>query len=196
MWVLNPIYVNIMVWAWFPFARHYLGNCCFTFFSSGYLDGSVPQVPLLHTMCSCADTSELPHGVFPHSEIFGSQLICNSPKLIAAYHVFHRRLVPRHPPYALSSFIKWLLSTFFVRVFANLHFHVNCLCIIVISIVNLLSIIIVKNGCFYCTIAYYTLYLINSDSRYIPNKYISLLICSCQCAISNLCYHKKIWTYN
>ena len=28
--------------------------------------------------------------------------ICSSPKLFAAYHVFHRLLVPRHPPYALT----------------------------------------------------------------------------------------------
>ena len=38
---------------------------------------------------------------FPHSEISGSKDICSSPKLIAAYHVFHRLLVPRHPPCAL-----------------------------------------------------------------------------------------------
>ena len=38
---------------------------------------------------------------FPHSEIYGSQDICSSPQLIAAYHVFHRLLVPRHPPCAL-----------------------------------------------------------------------------------------------
>ena len=38
---------------------------------------------------------------FPHSEISGSMGICPSPKLIAAYHVFHRLLVPRHPPCAL-----------------------------------------------------------------------------------------------
>ena len=30
----------------YPFARHYLGNRWFTFSSSGYLDGSVPRVPL------------------------------------------------------------------------------------------------------------------------------------------------------
>ena len=40
----------------FPFARHYLGNRCFTFFSSRYLDGSVPWVPIIHTMYLCADT--------------------------------------------------------------------------------------------------------------------------------------------
>src|SRR3954470_20520898 len=39
----------------------------------------------------------------PHSEIFGSKPVCGSPKLIAAYHVLHRRPAPRHPPYALSS---------------------------------------------------------------------------------------------
>ena len=40
---------------------------------------------------------------FPHSEIRGSQIICISPRLIAAYHVFLRLLVPRHPPCALCS---------------------------------------------------------------------------------------------
>ena len=40
-------------------------------------------------------------GGFPHSEISGSQPVCSSPKLIAAYHVFHRLSVPRHPPCAL-----------------------------------------------------------------------------------------------
>ena len=39
-----------------------------------------------------------------HSEIFGLSLVCSYPKLIAAYHVLHRLLVPRHPPYALIRF--------------------------------------------------------------------------------------------
>ena len=39
---------------------------------------------------------------FPHSEICGSKAICASPQLIAACHVLLRRLVPRHPPCALS----------------------------------------------------------------------------------------------
>ena len=43
----------------------------------------------------------LPCGGFPHSEISGSMLICSSPKLIAAYHVLHRLLMPRHSPCAL-----------------------------------------------------------------------------------------------
>src|SRR5436309_6667765 len=40
---------------------------------------------------------------FPHSEISGSKPISGSPKLIAASHVLHRLLLPRHPPCALSS---------------------------------------------------------------------------------------------
>ena len=54
----------------------------------------------------------------PHSEIPGSKVVCTSPRLFAAYHVFHRLHVPRHPPYALSSFTKvsflkmtWLLES-------------------------------------------------------------------------------------
>jgi hypothetical protein len=42
---------------------------------------------------------------FPHSEIPGSKFVCNYPRLIAAYHVLRRLLVPRHPPCALSNLI-------------------------------------------------------------------------------------------
>ena len=46
---------------------------------------------------------------FPHSEICGSRPICGSPQLIAAYHVLHRLLTPRHPPCALSSLTEQLV---------------------------------------------------------------------------------------
>jgi hypothetical protein len=39
----------------------------------------------------------------PHSEIPGSKPANGSPRLIAASHVLHRLLAPRHPPFALSS---------------------------------------------------------------------------------------------
>ena len=42
-------------------------------------------------------------GGFPHSDIFGSKLVRNSPKLFAAYHVLHRLSAPRHPPNALKT---------------------------------------------------------------------------------------------
>ena len=41
----------------------------------------------------------------PHSEIPGSTPACGSPGLIAACHVLHRLLAPRHSPQALSSLI-------------------------------------------------------------------------------------------
>ena len=40
---------------------------------------------------------------FPHSEILGSTPMCGSPRLIAACHVLHRLLMPRHSPCALYS---------------------------------------------------------------------------------------------
>ena len=72
----------------------------FSFSSSPYLDVSVQAVPFhtlwigvwMHEVCSCG---------FPHSDICGSVDICSSPQLFAAYHVFLRLLVPRHPPCAL-----------------------------------------------------------------------------------------------
>jgi hypothetical protein len=39
----------------------------------------------------------------PHSEIPGSTIARISPGLIAACHVLHRLLAPRHPPNALTS---------------------------------------------------------------------------------------------
>ena len=72
----------------------------FSFFSSGYLDVSVPRVPF-HTLWIGVWIHEVFSCGFPHSDISGSSDICSSPKLFAAYHVFHRLLVPRHPPCAL-----------------------------------------------------------------------------------------------
>ena len=45
----------------------------------------------------------LQHARLSHSEIRGSGLVCSSPRLIAAYHVLHRLLMPRHPPCALCN---------------------------------------------------------------------------------------------
>ena len=40
-----------------------------------------------------------------HSDILGSNLVCKSPRLFAAYHVLRRLQEPRHPPYALFYFL-------------------------------------------------------------------------------------------
>ena len=74
----------------------------FSFSSSWYLDVSVPRVPGVW-LCIHHTSTEVCSVRFPHSEICGSMCICHSPQLIAAYHVFHRLLVPRHPPCALYS---------------------------------------------------------------------------------------------
>ncbi len=77
----------------------------FSFSSCCYLDVSVHNVSLLtyyfihrrvHEVCSCG---------FPHSDILGSQIVCISPGLFAAFYVLLRLLVPRHSPIALCSLI-------------------------------------------------------------------------------------------
>ncbi len=74
------------------------------FSSSPYLDVSVQAVPLLTLWIGVRMTGVYPAG-FPHSEICGSMDICSFPQLFAAYHVFLRLLVPRHPPCALVRLI-------------------------------------------------------------------------------------------
>ena len=72
-----------------------------SFSSSAYLDVSVQRVPFVYLWIQYTMTEVCSAG-FPHSEIGGSPDICSSPPLIAAYHVFLRLSVPRHPPCALS----------------------------------------------------------------------------------------------
>ena len=86
----------------FRFRSPLLTESHVVFSSSGYLDVSVHRVPL-HTLWIGVWIHEVFSCGFPHSEICGSMDICSLPQLIAAYHVFHRLLVPRHPPCALFS---------------------------------------------------------------------------------------------
>ena len=94
----------------FRFRSPLLSESHVVFSSSGYLDVSVHRVPFL-TLWIGVRTTEVYSARFPHSEISGSMDICSSPKLFAAYHVLHRLLVPRHPPYALISITKRVRST-------------------------------------------------------------------------------------
>ena len=84
----------------FRFRSPLLPESFFIFSSSGYLDVSVHRVPFRTLWIYVRMTGVYPAG-FPHSDIRGSWLICSSPRLFAAYHVFRRPLVPRHPPCAL-----------------------------------------------------------------------------------------------
>ena len=80
-----------------------------SFSSSGYLDVSVHRVPFHTLWIGVWMTGVFPAG-FPHSDICGSMDICSSPQLFAAYHVFLRLLVPRHPPCALFCLTSALYS--------------------------------------------------------------------------------------
>src|ERR1035441_5073238 len=86
------------------FARRYSRNLCLIYFPPGTEMVHFPG--LAHTrLCIQRAVSECCSEGFPHSEIPGSMPACGSPGLIAACHVLHRLLAPRHPPYALSSLI-------------------------------------------------------------------------------------------
>ena len=102
--------VHALRFGLFRFRSPLLPESHVVFSSSGYLDVSVHRVPFL-TLCIGVRILEVCSSGFPHSDISGSQDICSSPKLFAAYHVFHRLLVPRHPPYALISITNLLSST-------------------------------------------------------------------------------------
>ena len=86
----------------FRFRSPLLTESHVVFSSSGYLDVSVHRVPSVWLWIHHTVAEGFSAG-FPHSDISGSMDICSSPKLFAAYHVFHRLLVPRHPPCALYS---------------------------------------------------------------------------------------------
>ena len=106
-----------------------------SFSSSGYLDVSVHRVPF-HTLWIGVWMTEVCSAGFPHSDISGSMDICSSPKLFAAYHVFHRLLVPRHPPCALirltnflchvaSRQLVWVFIKFMVSDVSNIQMKVK-----------------------------------------------------------------------
>ena len=109
----EPRDARISVWA-LPVPLAATPGIILIFSYSGYLDVSVHRVPghnlwiqlWSHEGCSCR---------FPHSDIHGSRIICISPWLFAAYHVFLRLLVPRHPPCALIS-LTFLVSLDFISV--------------------------------------------------------------------------------
>ena len=97
----EPQHARTLVWALSRSLAATLGIDV-SFFSSAYLDVSVHRVPSVW-LCIYHTVTEDYSAGFPHSDISGSKDICSSPKLFAAYHVFHRLLVPRHPPCALIS---------------------------------------------------------------------------------------------
>ena len=101
--VLQPPCVNTWVWA-FPISLAATFGISVIYFPSGTEMVHFPE--LAHTsLCIQPAVAGVHPAGFPHSEIPGSKPACGSPRLIAACHVLHRLLAPRHPPYALSSLI-------------------------------------------------------------------------------------------
>ena len=101
--VLQPPCVNTWVWA-FPISLAATLGISVIYFPSGTEMVHFPE--LAHTsLCIQPAVAGVHPAGFPHSEIPGSKPACGSPRLIAACHVLHRLLAPRHPPYALSSLI-------------------------------------------------------------------------------------------
>ena len=107
----QPRHARTAVWA-LPRSLAATYGIDVSFSSSPYLDVSVQAVPDV-TLWIHVTTAEVCSARFPHSDTSGSMDICSSPKLFAAYHVFHRLLVPRHPPCALIS----LTSPLSIRVY-------------------------------------------------------------------------------
>ena len=101
----------------FRFRSPLLTKSLVVFSSSGYLDVSVHRVPSVWLCIHHTVTGVRPAG-FPHSEICGSMDICSFPQLIAAYHVFLRLSMPRHPPCAL---IRLTCFSTYIALYASGH---------------------------------------------------------------------------
>ena len=104
--VLQPQYCRNNIGLGFSrFARHYFGNhFCFLLLWVLRCFSSPRSPPTISGMIQSSRIG------LPHSEICGSIRICQSPQLIAAYHVLHRLPEPRHPPCALMYFIFYICA--------------------------------------------------------------------------------------
>ena len=124
----EPQCARTLVWA-LPRSLAATYGITIVFSSSGYLDVSVHRVPFLTLWIYARIHGGLPWG-FPHSDIPGSLDICSSPRLFAAYHVFLRLSVPRHPPCALLRLTRFI----WLRVRPNSMHSVACLILLVLCV--------------------------------------------------------------
>ena len=96
-----------------------------SFFSSRYLDVSVPWVRFQTPMNSAPDDPDYSGPRFRIQKSPDRRSFASFPELIAGCRVFHRLSMPRHPPYTLSS-----LTTFIdhrLSVISNLRFEFQIL---------------------------------------------------------------------
>jgi hypothetical protein len=101
----TAVYHIARVWA-LPFSLATTQGVEVSFLSSGYLDVSVPQLASSCPMYSGTGTRALPRVSFLIRKSPDQRLVSTSPRHIAAAHVLHRLLAPRHPPCALILLIE------------------------------------------------------------------------------------------
>jgi hypothetical protein len=101
----TAVYHVARVWA-DPFSLATTQGIEVSFFSSGYLDVSVPRLASSCPMYSGMGTRALPRVSFLIRRSWDQRSVSTSPRLIAAAHVLHRLLAPRHPPCALVLLIR------------------------------------------------------------------------------------------
>jgi hypothetical protein len=87
----------------FPLRSPLLGESLLLSFPAGTKMVHFPAFASRLLLYSEADIPTLLGISLEDSDIPGSQPVCGSPRLFAAYHVLLRLPSPRHPPYALSS---------------------------------------------------------------------------------------------
>ena len=112
---------------WSVFARRYLRNrilflflCLLRCFNSAGL--AYPSL-----FYSGRNDTIQSYQVTPFRNLRVKRLFAPKPKLIAAYHVFHRLLAPRHPLYALNNLIPHSLEIGFCYISRWLLRHQFCL---------------------------------------------------------------------
>ena len=101
----TAVYHTTQVWA-LPLSLATTQGVEVSFLSSGYLDVSVPQLASTCPMYSGRSTRALPRVSFLIRRSRDQRSVSTSPGLIAAAHVLHRLLAPRHPPCALVLLIR------------------------------------------------------------------------------------------
>ncbi len=86
----------------FPFRSPLLRESRFLSFPPGTKMFQFPGLPLPALFYSGRSTRALPRAGFPIRKSSDQRMVSSFPRLIAAAHVLHRLLAPRHPPCALS----------------------------------------------------------------------------------------------
>ena len=149
---------------------------------------------------------------FPHSEICGSSDMCSLPQLIAAYHVFLRLLVPRHPPCALLrltlqlSLVRILSSlihrSVVYKVFLNLllplgsslNFYVCA--VTCVTFLGYLDVLLIINGLFIIYLFLYDVFMVRVHLKSVLIMFLPLMkfdpASTCSSTSSPMQYHRPL----